>query len=231
MLLSGAQNLEVLNQASRLLAQAKSLDDIKTIRDKAEAARTYVKAAKLGLELHNRAAELKLRAERKAGEVLKTLKLRGGNRRSKFPRVTLKLNLAELGISRKQSMLWQRIASVSDREFVDYMRTADDRDREITSAGLLRRAVNSRDQRRGLPPTAVTPAKPVEFANDPKSDLRELIAELLNHCELLTRVLRPVFDDERHENERAEKRIVNRLLSEIPNLIRQLEDVSLRTFN
>ena len=35
--------------------------------DIAEAARTYARAAKLGLEAANHAAEVKLRAERKAG--------------------------------------------------------------------------------------------------------------------------------------------------------------------
>ena len=41
--------------------------------DIAEAARTYARAAKLGLEAANHAAEVKLRAERKAGELLTTL--------------------------------------------------------------------------------------------------------------------------------------------------------------
>jgi hypothetical protein len=87
----------VLDQATRILADAKSLDDIKSIRDKAEAARTYIKAARLGLELQNRAAEVKLRAERKAGQFLKSLKLRGGDRKSKRQHASLKV--AELDYS------------------------------------------------------------------------------------------------------------------------------------
>jgi hypothetical protein len=60
-----SRELAALGQASRMLVEAKSLEEIKSIRDKAEAARAYVKAAKLGLEVQNRAAEVKLRAERR----------------------------------------------------------------------------------------------------------------------------------------------------------------------
>ena len=91
-MISGSHDLSVLDHASRILADAKSLDDIKAVRDKAEAARAYVKAAKLGLELQNRAAEVKLRAERKAGRLLRSLKLRGGDRKSKRHDASLNLN-------------------------------------------------------------------------------------------------------------------------------------------
>jgi hypothetical protein len=50
--------------------QAKTLDDVLQIRDQAEALRVYVKAASDSLEAANAAAEIKLRAERKAGEML-----------------------------------------------------------------------------------------------------------------------------------------------------------------
>src|SRR4051812_14843110 len=112
------QGLAVLDQVSQLLEEAKSLEEIKEIRDKAEAARSYARAAKLGLELQNRAAELRLRAERKAGQFLRSMKLRGGDRRSKLHRPTLKLDA--LGISRQQSMRWQRVASISEEDFCSY---------------------------------------------------------------------------------------------------------------
>ena len=138
----GSRDLTVLDQAARILAEAKSLDEIKSIRDKAEAARAYVKAAKLGLELQNRAAEVKLRAERKAGGLLRTLKLRGGDRKSKGQAAALKLR--DLDISRDQSKRWQRIASVPEAEFSNYLRDMTDHGREITSAGVLRIAGKGR---------------------------------------------------------------------------------------
>ena len=48
--------------------------------DIVEAARTYARAAKLGLEAANHAAEVKLRAERKAGELLQQLERAPGAR-------------------------------------------------------------------------------------------------------------------------------------------------------
>jgi len=59
-----------LNQARQALALAKSIDEVKNIRDKAEALRAYAKQAGMTLEMQNECAEIKLRAERKAREML-----------------------------------------------------------------------------------------------------------------------------------------------------------------
>ncbi len=55
---SQSHQLELLGEAANMLAKAKSFDDIKGIRNKAEAVRIYAKAAKLGLELQNQAISL-----------------------------------------------------------------------------------------------------------------------------------------------------------------------------
>lgn len=75
--------LAKLDKATHMLAEAKTLDEIKNIMDVAEAARTYARAAKLGLEAYNHAAEVKVRAERKAGEFLKRLERGAGPGRGK----------------------------------------------------------------------------------------------------------------------------------------------------
>ena len=56
-MIAASRELAVLDQATRMLDEAKSLEEIKSIRDNAEAARNYAKAAKLGLEFQNCAAE------------------------------------------------------------------------------------------------------------------------------------------------------------------------------
>ena len=66
----GMNALAKLDGATRALAEARTLEEVSHIRDIAEAARTYARAAKLGLEAQNHATEIKLRAERKAGELL-----------------------------------------------------------------------------------------------------------------------------------------------------------------
>ncbi len=54
-----------------VVRKPESLEDIKGIRDKAEVLRQYAAQAGAGLEAQNKCAEIKLRTERKAGEVLK----------------------------------------------------------------------------------------------------------------------------------------------------------------
>jgi hypothetical protein len=213
-MIASSRELAVLDQASRMLEEAKSLEEIKTIRDKAEAARNYVKAAKLGLEIQNRAAEVKIRAERKAGLLLSLLSLRGGDRRSKRRRTTLKLE--DLGISRDQSRRWQFVASVSDDEFSAYLAETTGQGREITSAGLLR--VARRLQSKSNSPRRKT-AQGVLSTARPHADV---LAELGNHLQLLCDVLRPLYEEVEVELRKAEKRVVGRLLREMKELLDQL---------
>ena len=72
------------------------------IRDQAEAARHYVKAAKMTTAMANRCAEIRIRAERKAGEMIRANPQirQGGDRKSKYHDDTLKLD--DLGISKLQ---------------------------------------------------------------------------------------------------------------------------------
>src|SRR6266567_2748500 len=65
--------LAQLEIARRLLAEVRSVDDAKAIHDFAEAARVHARQARLGLEAQNDAAEIRLRAERKLGELLASM--------------------------------------------------------------------------------------------------------------------------------------------------------------
>jgi hypothetical protein len=138
----GSHELALLDRVSRLLAEATTFEAIKSLRDRAEAVRKLAKMGNYCLEVLNRAAELKLRAERKAGEILRSLKLRGGDRRSKGHRV--RLNLDDLGISRQDSKRWQCISSLPEEVFRQYIRTANKLGQEISSANVQRMARKAR---------------------------------------------------------------------------------------
>ena len=112
------QDLAALDNDRRALAQAQDLHEVKTFRDKFEAARAYARSAAMGLEAQNRAAEMKLRAERKAGELLTAMRLHGGDRRS---RRRARLRLEKCGISHGQSHRWQLEALVPEDEFEHYL--------------------------------------------------------------------------------------------------------------
>ena len=141
--------LAKLSAATRALAEARTLDQVKHIMDVAEAARTYARAAKLGLEAANHAAEVKLRAERKAGELLGQLERneQGGDRRSsKFQAGILKDDeyttvLTENDIAPTTAHRWQTVATVPDEVFEELIaETVNAGDKELTSALALRKA-------------------------------------------------------------------------------------------
>jgi hypothetical protein len=125
-----------ISEAMKALVAAKTLDDVLQIRDQAEALRVYIKAASDSLEAANAASEIKLRAERKAGEMLAEV-TGGSGRKEKSHDATF---LSDLGVSRDQSSRWQRQARVEDDDFEAYLRDCQKHAREVTQAGLLKLA-------------------------------------------------------------------------------------------
>ncbi len=130
------KSLALLSQAHHAIAEARSLDELKGIRDKAEAARKYAQAAGLGLEIQNYAAEVKLRAERRAGSLLAKLKLHGGDRREETSND--RLTLEDVGVTKDQSSRWQLTAAVPEKEFDRYVSRTREESGEVTTAGLIR---------------------------------------------------------------------------------------------
>lgn len=132
-------SLTNISAARTALAKASTLADVLTIRDKAEAIRVYVKAAAESLETQNAAAEIKLRAERKAGEMLAEMELHGSNQHGrKSHNVTS--SLADLGITKMQSSRWQKEASVSDEVFEQLVSDCRDEQKELTQSLVLKAA-------------------------------------------------------------------------------------------
>jgi N6-adenosine-specific RNA methylase IME4 len=132
-----SDGLALLEQAKALLAEASDVEDVKTIRDKAEALRTYAKQQALGLDAQNYAAEVKLRAERRAGELLAADPALQNFRPIRSDTKSL---LSEYGIERHESSRWQRIAALPEPTFERYIVEALDKRREITTAGALKLA-------------------------------------------------------------------------------------------
>ncbi len=139
------QPLARLELARRLLAEARALDEVKVICDLAEAARVYARQARLGLEAQNDAAELKLRAERRLGELVAALpKQDGGDaaRARSQAGTELPPRLGDLGISKNQSSRRQAIAAVPQPVFEHFVAEVRERGRadgktELTTTAAL----------------------------------------------------------------------------------------------
>ena len=200
--------LSKLESAIGELDSVSSITGVKDIRDKAEAIRLYAHNAHLGLEVQNKAAELRLRAERKAGNILKSMKLRGGDRKSSGSRDRLSLNA--LGISQNQSKRWQKEATVPNDEFEEFIRDTTTNHRELTAAALVRLAdaspVALRSKRRTRQNVTVN-----------ANTLSPLINEMVEHCRMLQTILAPFCDKEDNSDhlQDCERRLVRRLLEEI----------------
>jgi hypothetical protein len=121
------------NNAKNAIAECKTIDEIKEIRDKAEALRLYAKQAGESLHMQNDIAEIKLRAERKAGELLKENDI--SEKRASSSRGTCTL---PEGINKKQSHTWQRIADIPEEKFEEHILDTKLKNEELTnSMGMI----------------------------------------------------------------------------------------------
>lgn len=133
--------LAKLDKATQMLAEAKTLDEIKYIVDIAEAARTYARAAKLGLEAYNHAAEVKVRAERKAGEMLRELERpsKGNPQFSNADKIenVFREVIKENNIPQATAYRWQQLAEMPELAFEEHIEEAKG-ERPITTSGIVK---------------------------------------------------------------------------------------------
>jgi len=110
--------------ACRALADAKAIDEAKQIRDIADAMRAYAKQAK-NRQLELDAAEIRIRAERRVGELILGQKAALGQRLAQGRRSDLvprrnqveKVTLAEAGVDKKLSARAQKLAVLAEDLF------------------------------------------------------------------------------------------------------------------
>lgn len=130
--------LATLERVKEELAVVDSPKDAKSVRDKAEALRTWVKAARASFDALNLCAEIKLKAERRAGELLREQGRRQGERDQTLQSATFeKPKLEDMGINRTQSSRWQRIAGIPELEFEGFLERCKQARIEITTAAAL----------------------------------------------------------------------------------------------
>jgi len=133
--------LALYDQACRLLAEAKAVDEVKEVLNQAEAIKAYARQAE-NRTLEADALEIRFRAERRLGEMIlsqkETVGLHKGGRPSEKTRSEKEqvlepppIKLQEVGISRKLSSHAQKMASVPQEKFEASLATFRD---EVASA-------------------------------------------------------------------------------------------------
>lgn len=124
--------------ARHALQQAVEIDDVKNIRDKAQAMAAYARQAN-DTKLVEWATEIKVRAERKAGQMLSEMPKNPGKlKNSSWSHDTTTTKLSDLNITKDQSSRWQRLAAVPDDQFEKAISAAKEVAGEVTTAAMLR---------------------------------------------------------------------------------------------
>jgi hypothetical protein len=142
--------LQLWGNAKFAIEQCRTIDEVKDIRDKAEALRAYAKQSGESLEVQNNVSEIKLRCDKKIGEISKALPTSNGKRTditSPHNGERLKTEiLKEAGINHPER--YEAIANLPDELFEEYIENVKESNEELTSSGILKAARNFEQEKK-----------------------------------------------------------------------------------
>ncbi|MCA9063321.1 MAG: hypothetical protein KDA96_09690 [Planctomycetaceae bacterium] len=159
-----SQELVLLSQAHAALMEACTVEEVRDVRDRIEAVRSYAKKARLGREMVVEASALRLRSERRLGQLLQQLPLAKAARGNQYRAIdddeeTEQVRLQDVGITKSDSSRLQRIAAVPEDQFQAYVKECIDAGRECSTAACLRLlGPKLSDRKRGRKGSRISPA-------------------------------------------------------------------------
>lgn len=156
--------LLTVEKAQQFLAQSKNVDEVRDVADKAKAVALYLRSRNASIESQNDAAEIRLRAERRLGELTKEMERASGGRPGKTARESREVSkgaaLKAAGIKQQDASKWERLADIDPADFEDYVAETRAKGERITASAPLKLARN--DEKAEL--AAELRAKPVPQA-------------------------------------------------------------------
>jgi hypothetical protein len=121
-----------LGDACRRLAECTSVPEVKLLRDQAAALAAFLRQRRHGLDAQNEATELRLRCDRRLGELLAGSVDHRGGHPARLSGTTLPKD-----VNRTQSSRWQAVAGIPTGDFEKHLAEVRGREEELTTAGVL----------------------------------------------------------------------------------------------
>lgn len=142
--LDAPADFSLLERAEEMLSAARTIDEVKSIRDKGVAAAAYVRKARLGVQNFNHCYEIILRAERRAGAMLKAMGggVNGGDRKSVGKNPT---DFDSIAPSDERKRFY-RLESIPEKDFKRHITEATTRGERLAMSGVLKLAKKNEKQ-------------------------------------------------------------------------------------
>jgi len=156
-----------VERAQAMLAACVAVDEAKELRDQAKAMAVYERTRKAGKESEVYITEIVARAERRMGQLLKEAPKQNGARGA-GKKVELlfetPLPLSDLGVSKKESHQFQKLAAIPAKEFERQVEGLKCGGKRPTTAAILRSTEPAKEK-----PRAPVKTAPAAAASEPKA--------------------------------------------------------------
>ena len=176
-----------IKRAQAYLIEVKTLQQAKEVIALAAAAEVYARRINASIETTNYAAEIRLRAERKLGEILNTNPVAKGTRgtlRGKESSGSTKLappeddapTIASVGVTKKESSRAKDLAELSEQEFEQTLSVAVDAKKELNHNRVVKYAHEKRQRE-------TRQAKRIQSAKNISLDTRIIVGDFRDHAD------------------------------------------------
>jgi len=138
---NGVNALQLRDNAKYQLEQIKNIESGIDYLNKVKAIETWAKAEKKDAELQNMIAEQKIRTQRILGKLIQEGQEKGEIKTQATAKSSVRKELDDFGINKKQSSTFQKIADIPEESFEEFIsekkQAVDNAVSELTTTGIL----------------------------------------------------------------------------------------------